>query len=84
MLWDPDGTICLVDGDIAGVGSNGNAVGASQKRATVWYENEDIARFGILPGGSHSKAEWIADSGYLVGSADPTGCKTHAVAWKLH
>ncbi|UKD57971.1 HAF repeat-containing protein [Amycolatopsis sp. FU40] len=83
VLWDPDGNVYLIDGDVAGVDSNGNAVGASQNRATVWYDNGNTVRFGILPGGSHSKGEWITDSGYVVGSADTAGYKMHAVAWKL-
>lgn len=83
VLWDPEGNVDVIDGDIAGVDSNGTAVGAFQRRATVWYENGNRTQFGLLPGGTYSKAEWITDSGYIVGSADTTGYKTHAVAWKI-
>ncbi|MFD2470707.1 HAF repeat-containing protein [Amycolatopsis silviterrae] len=83
VLWDPQGNLYLIDGNVAGVDSFGNSVGDAQSRATLWYENGGRTQFGILPGGSYSKAEWLTDSGYMVGIADAAGQKMHAVSWKV-
>ncbi|WP_418189787.1 HAF repeat-containing protein [Amycolatopsis orientalis] len=88
VLWDPDGRLTVLADDNLGaeveaVDAYGTAAGSFQRQATVWYRDGQRTQLGQLPGGSRGQAYRITDSGRVVGTADTSTGKTHAVFWTL-
>ncbi len=71
---------------VHGVNESGQAVGASgyphgaETHAFFWQKQGGIRDLGTLPGGDHSSAFAINDSGVVVGTSN-TSTSSHAFSW---
>ena len=73
--------VSLFINNMGQVVGNSNLAGDQTQHAFIWDKRQGLKDLGVLPGGTFSGANWINDSGEVVGAGDDA-VKMNGILWK--